>query len=165
MIASAFPGKCVRHTGAESPQEKERSIRRFVTDPTVQLFLGNIKSTGFGVDGLQEICDTAVFVEMSYVPEEIKQCIDRLNRMGQKSPVQVQFLIAENSVDEKVLGTLTEKASNINIIMGGGGAGREAEFVATRCGSCGKITEMTKLKRIMKISVCPECRKNMECLL
>jgi len=166
MIASAFPGKCVRHTGAESTADKERNVRRFQSDPGISLFLGNIKSTGFGVDGLQEVCDTAVFVEMSYVPEELRQCIDRLNRMGQKNPVQVQFLIAENSVDERVIGTLAEKAKNINVLMGSRKEANETtEFVATRCGSCGRLTEMTELKRVMNISVCPTCRKNMECLI
>lgn len=168
IIAAAFPGKCVRHTGAESVTEKEQNTHRFMNDPGVKLFLANIKSTGFGVDGLQEVCDTAVFVEMSYVPEEIKQCIDRLNRMGQKSPVQVQFLIAENSVDERTITTIAEKAQNINTIMGerrNERTERTTEFVATKCKVCGTQTEMTELKRVLNLSVCPKCRKNMECLL
>jgi len=174
MIAEAFPGKCVRHTGAESATEKERSVRRFINDSDVQLFLGNIKSTGYGVDGLQEVCDTAIFVEMSYVPKELEQCIDRLSRMGQKNPVQVQFLVAENSIDERVIGTLAEKAKNINTIMGDRKDGvtneikktkEGIEFVATTCQMCKRPTEMTELKRVLKLSVCPTCRKIMECLV
>ena len=163
MIADAFPGECVRHTGDESAADKERSIRRFITDPDIHFFLGNISSTGFGVDGLQAVCDTAVFVEMSYVPKEIEQCIDRLNRMGQKNPVQIQFLIAEGSIDEQVINTLAGKARTINTIMGERRV--EAEFVATKCGLCQQVVEMSKLKRAAGMSVCQECRKKMECLI
>ena len=160
MIAQAFVGKCVMHTGQQSPKEKEANLLAFQNDPNIHLFIGNIQSTGFGVDGLQHVCDTAVFVEMSYVPKEIEQCIDRLNRMGQKNPVQVQFLIAEGSVDEKTVGLLAEKSKNINIIMGE--RRTDAQFVSTKCQVCQKVKEMSELKRVSGIPVCKECRKTLE---
>lgn len=164
-LMEEFKGHAVKYTGGESATDKERAIRRFQTDPDVWLFIGNIQSAGFGVDGLQDICDTAVFVEMSYVPNEIKQAIDRLNRIGQKSPVQVQFLVAEKSVDEDVIDTLAGKAKNINIIMGERRVDNGAEFVETKCRVCGKVKEMKDLKRVAKITVCKDCKKEMECML
>jgi len=163
-LMQEFGPKAVRYTGGESAKEKEEAIRRFQTNTETQLFIGNIQSAGFGVDGLQDICDTAIFVEMSYVPNEIKQAIDRLNRIGQKSSVQIQFLVAEKSVDEDLIDTLSSKAKNINIIMGEERGANGAQFVETRCRVCGKVTEMKELKRVAKIPVCQDCKKEMECV-
>jgi len=161
-IFDAFPGQAVMYTGSESSKEKEKALNDFQKAPNVKIFIGQIISAGIGVDGLQYVCDICVFVEMSYVPGEIRQAVDRLSRMGQTKPILAQFLIAENSIDEKVIDSLTEKAKNINTILNERG---RTEFVETRCKVCGEITEIQKLKRVAKLTVCAKCRKNMECIL
>ena len=161
-LKEEFKNESVTFTGSESSREKEEAITRFQKDPKCRLFVGNIKSAGFGVDGLQSVCDTALFVEMSYVPNEIKQAIDRLNRIGQKSPVQIQFLVAEKSIDEDLIDSLTTKARNINIIMD---ERKEVAFVETKCHTCKKPTEIKNLKRVVGMSLCPDCQKEMECVL
>jgi len=163
-LMEEFKDHAVKYTGGESAKEKEKAIWSFQTNPDVNLFIGNIQSSGFGVDGLQDVCDTAIFVEMSYVPNEIRQAIDRLNRIGQCSPIQVQFLVAEKSVDEDIIDNLSGKARNINVIMGER-RDNEAQFVETKCRMCGKVTEIKNLKRAAKISVCQDCKKELECLL
>lgn len=160
-LMEEFKHEAVKYTGSESAKEKDEAINRFQTHPGVRLFVGNIKSAGIGVDGLQDVCDTALFIEMSYVPNEIKQAIDRLNRIGQKAPVQVQFLIAEKSIDEDLIDSLTIKAKNINIIMD---EQKEVAFVETTCRLCGRSTEIKQLNRVSKIAVCKDCAKEMECV-
>jgi SWI/SNF-related matrix-associated actin-dependent regulator 1 of chromatin subfamily A len=161
-LMEEFKNEAVRYTGSESATEKEEAIRRFQTDNNARLFIGNIKSAGIGIDGLQSVCDTAVFIEMSYVPNEIKQAIDRLNRIGQKNPVQVQFLIAEKSIDEDLIDSIAGKARNINIIMQ---EEKEVAFVETKCKMCNETTEIKDLRRIATISVCKDCQNEMECVL
>lgn len=162
MIFEAFSKQAVLYTGSESAKQKEDAVLKFQKDPATRLFIGQVLSAGIGLDGLQYAADICVFVEMSYVPGEVKQAVDRLSRMGQTKPVLAQFLIVENSVDEDVVNTLTEKSKNINVILG---ERRDAEFVETRCQMCKKITEIQKLKRVAKLTVCEDCRKNMECLI
>jgi SWI/SNF-related matrix-associated actin-dependent regulator 1 of chromatin subfamily A len=161
-LMEEFGTQAVKYTGSESTSQKEEAIARFQKDPGTKVFIGNIKSAGIGVDGLQHVCDTALFIEMSYVPNEIKQAIDRLNRIGQKSPVQVQFLIAEKSIDEDLIDSLTQKAKNINIIMD---EQKEVAFVDTKCRMCTTLTEIKNLKRVVGMSICPDCQKRMECVL
>jgi len=161
-LMEEFKHEAVRYTGSESAKEKEEAVRRFQEDPNAKVFIGNIKSSGIGVDGLQYVCDTAVFIEMSYVPNEIKQAIDRLNRMGQNSRVQIQFLIAEKSIDEDVIDSLAGKARNINVIMG---EEKGVAFVDTKCKMCNQVTEIKNLKRVSKITVCKDCTREMECVL
>lgn len=161
-LMEEFKNEAVKYTGSESPREKDDAIERFCHDSKIKVFVGNIKSAGIGVDGLQDVCDTAVFIEMSYVPNELKQAIDRLNRMGQKSRVQIQFLVAEKSIDEDLIDSISTKAKNINIIMDERG---DVEFVETKCRVCHKTTEIKNLKRVSKIAVCEDCKKRLECVL
>lgn len=168
-IGKAFPGQHVFCTGSESANQKENAVLQFQKNPDIRVFIANIQSAGFGLDGLQYICDNGLFVELSHGPEEIRQAIGRLDRMGQKNPVTIRFLIAENSQDEKLVNTLIDKAKNINIITGDKERREKTneitEFLGTRCQLCGKKFEMKKLKRVVGLSVCEGCRKTMECLI
>lgn len=164
QIYEAFKAQAVLFTGEQTAKEKDAALEKFQTDPNTKLFIGNLAAAGFGIDGLQNVCDTCLFVELSYVPEEIKQAIDRINRFGQKSKVHVQFLIAENSEDERIVNTLAEKAKNINQIL------RERRdeatgFVKTFCHCCKKEVEVNKLTRILTLTVCEDCKQTMECLI
>jgi len=161
-IVEAFPNESVLYTGKESAKEKEEALTKFRKDPKTRLFVGQLISAGIGVDGLQYVSDVCVFVEMSYVPGEIRQAVDRLNRIGQDKPVLAQFLVAEDSLDEKLINTLIVKAKNINTIMGEKGV---TEFIGTKCGICGRTVELKQLKRALTLTVCKQCKKEMECIL
>ena len=161
-IADAFPGQAVLYTGKQSAKEKEEAKEKFIENPDTHLFIGQLISAGIGVDGLQYVSDVCVFVEMSYVPGEIRQAVDRLNRIGQTKPVLAQFLVAEDSLDEKLINTLIVKAKNINTIMGEKG---ETEFVETKCDVCKEATELKQLKRAHNLTVCKRCKKEMEGIL
>jgi len=162
MLKESFKDRAVLYTGSESATEKDAAIKSFQQDPGVNLFIGQITAAGIGVDGLQYVCDICVFVEMDYIPGIIRQAVDRLSRMGQKKPVLAQFLIAENSVDETIIDTLTEKAKNINTILDERG---KTEFIETKCQLCRKVTEAKDLKRVAKLTVCENCKQKLECML
>jgi len=168
-IGAAFPNEHVFCTGKESASQKETSVVRFQKDPRIKIFIANIQSAGFGLDGLQYVCDTGLFVELSHGPKEIEQAVSRLDRMGQKNPVEIKFLIAENSQDEKLVNTLIEKSKNINVITGDKERREKTneitEFLGVRCQVCKRKFEMKKLKRVAGLSVCETCRKDMECLI
>lgn len=162
LLAVAFKDVSVVYTGQQSATEKQNALDRFCTDGQTRLFIGQINAAGIGIDGLQKVCDTCVFVEMSYVPGEVQQAVDRLARMGQTKPVQAQFLIAENSMDEKVVNTLAEKAKNIRTILDEKGGNN---FTQTKCALCKRETEISKTTRVLGRTVCPLCKKEMEFIL
>jgi SWI/SNF-related matrix-associated actin-dependent regulator 1 of chromatin subfamily A len=102
--------------GATDGQKHERK-RQFIEDPDCKLFVGNIMACGTGVDGLQQVCNTAVFAEASWVPGDNDQAVDRLWRMGQGTNVLAQFLVAPESMDERVLGSAINKAENTHAAL------------------------------------------------
>lgn len=160
-IHDAFASSSVMFTGQQNANAKEESKRMFREDKRIKVFIGQITAAGSAIDGLQQVCDTCVFAELTYVPGQIMQCIDRLRRIGQDNSVQAQFLIAEDSEDEKLVNTLADKHKVIKRIQNEKGG----QFALTKCRTCKKETELKKVKRAGILSVCPQCYKKLECLL
>ena len=116
-------GGCVVYQGGMSDREKQEAVNRFVKDPNCRVFIGNIQAAGTGINGLQEVCQTAVFAELSWTPGEMSQAADRLHRMGQRgSSVNIHWLYAPNTLEAAVLGVHDAKNSVIDRLMSGGAA-------------------------------------------
>jgi len=52
-----------------------------------------------------------VFAELDWTPGTLEQCEDRAHRIGQRSTVNVHYLVAAGSLDEWVWGALSRKVS------------------------------------------------------
>jgi SWI/SNF-related matrix-associated actin-dependent regulator 1 of chromatin subfamily A len=104
-------------TGATPTKERQKAIDIFVSDNAVKVFIGQIQAAGEGVDGLQKVCHSVLFIESSWVPGEVSQAIARLWRLGQAKPVLVRFLVWSNSVEEHMLRIALDKVKTIKEIM------------------------------------------------
>ena len=102
---------CVRIDGNTSPTQKDKMVRQFISDPGVQVVLGNIQSIGTGTDGLQEVCYHGLIAEPSWVGGENVQCFDRLDRGGQLGQVQGDIFVAPGSIAERILASALRKLS------------------------------------------------------
>lgn len=104
----------VSHHGGLTAVEKDSAVQAFVGDPEVRVFIGNIKSAGTGVDGLQKVCQHAIFVELPWDPATLNQAEDRLQRMGQEGSVLIQHLVLDGSLDAKMVGKILKKQELFN---------------------------------------------------
>lgn len=161
-INIAFKECSVMYTGDETSTEKAAAVAKFINDKDCKVFIGNIKASGFGIDGLQKVCDIVIFAEISYVPGEIRQAVDRIHRIGQNRRVLVQFIITENSMEEQIIDKLTAKSNNIGDILQEGGM---EGFVEVQCYACKNRIKIKNAVRIGKVTVCGKCLKEMEILL
>lgn len=105
--------------GGTSATQKHIRKLRFIKDPGTRIFIGNILACGTGTDGLQEVCSMAMFAEASWTPGENEQSVDRLWRMGQQGTVLAQFLVAPESMDERVLTSAINKADTVHSALDG----------------------------------------------
>jgi SNF2 family DNA or RNA helicase len=106
--------KPVMITGAESAKEKIAAKKKFVAGETKVLFIS--LRAGAGIDGLQKVCNTAVFAELDWSPGAIEQCIGRVFRDGQPDPVTAFFLVTEEGSDptmSQALGLKTEQIEGL----------------------------------------------------
>lgn len=104
----------VRVDGSTSTVRRQMAVDKFVSDRDCRIFLGNLQSIGVGVDGLQQVCNRAVFAECSWTPADNDQGVGRLERIGQKHGIFIEFLVAEGSLDERVLGSSIRKLRDID---------------------------------------------------
>lgn len=104
----------VRVDGSTSPYRRQAAVRSFIDGVEPRIFLGNLKSVGVGVDGLQTVCNRAVFAECSWTPADNDQGVGRLERIGQKNAIMIEFIVAPGSLDERVLGSSLRKLRDIN---------------------------------------------------
>jgi hypothetical protein len=99
--------------GGMSDAAKEKVKDTFVNNPDCRLYIGQL-DTMEGVDGLQSVCSDVVFCEPAWNPGRNEQCVDRVHRIGQHDNCVAHFLLVEGSFNEKVLGTVLEKAEDIH---------------------------------------------------
>ncbi|MGE3889435.1 MAG: SNF2-related protein [Vicinamibacterales bacterium] len=104
----------VLYTGTESAAEKDQAAAAFIAGEA-QVLLLSLRS-GAGLDGLQAASSCLVFAELDWSPGVHEQCIGRLARDGQDSPVVAYFLVSDAGADPaiaEVLGLKREQAEGI----------------------------------------------------
>jgi hypothetical protein len=88
------------YKGGMSDASKDAALSAFKRGGC-RVFIGQDQAAGTGINGLQEVCSTAVFAEWAWTPGETAQRIRRLARMGQKDPlVKAHVLFAAGTLDE-----------------------------------------------------------------
>ena len=74
--------------------------------PACRLFLTtNAGSTGLNL----QAANTVINVDLPWNPAVLEQRIARAHRMGQRRPVDVYVLVTEDTLEERILGTLADK--------------------------------------------------------
>jgi hypothetical protein len=96
----------VRLEGSVPQIKRQPLVNRFQTDPQCQLFL----TTNAGATGLNlQAANTVINIDLPWNPAVLEQRIARAHRMGQKQPVQVYVLVTEETIEERMLTTLSAK--------------------------------------------------------
>lgn len=91
----------VPYIGEMSTKERNASLEAFMNTP-VQVLAGTIGAMGQGIDGLQNVCHVAIFLDRDWSPALNEQAEDRLNRIGQKELVDIYVLECIGTVDKYV---------------------------------------------------------------
>jgi len=100
-------GFAVLHGGVRG-KDRRGLLERFRDDPDCRVFL----STDAGGTGLNlQAADTVINLEVPWNPAVLEQRIARVHRMGQHRPVQVFNLVMRDTIEERVLRTLSAKRS------------------------------------------------------
>lgn len=83
-------------------------IRRILAVPS---------AVGHGTNGLQKVCQYAVYYELNYSAENHEQSQDRIHRSGQKWPCTYIYLIAPETTDEGLLRCVQGKMSKQEALL------------------------------------------------
>lgn len=96
----------VRLDGSIPQKKRQALVNRFRDDEECRVFVTtNAGSTGLNL----QAANTVVNVDLPWNPAVLEQRIARAHRMGQRHPVQVFLLVTEETIEEKLLSTLSAK--------------------------------------------------------
>ena len=110
-------GSVVQYYGEVSSQDRQKAIKEF-QDPksNVKYFVGNTQTAGYGLT--LTAASNVIYYSNSYDLEKRLQSEDRAHRIGQHKPVTYVDLIAEKTVDEKIIKALRKKINIASTVMG-----------------------------------------------
>ena len=99
------------------PRVRQENIALFQekNGPT-RYFVGNAQTGGYGIT--LTAANTVVYYSNSYDLEKRLQSEDRAHRIGQTGSVTYVDLIAEKTIDERIVKALRSKINIANEIMG-----------------------------------------------
>jgi SNF2 family DNA or RNA helicase len=107
----------VDYYGAIDSETRQKNITEF-QDPrsAVRFFVGNPQTGGYGIT--LTAANTVIYYSNGYDLEKRLQSEDRAHRIGQKKSVTYVDMIAEKTVDEKIVKALRKKIDIASEILG-----------------------------------------------
>jgi hypothetical protein len=121
-VIERFPN-CARVVGDDSMEAREANVRRFQADdgPPLCVCSLQVASHGFTLTAAANVA----FLELDWTPAKHDQAEDRVHRIGQEGSVTAWYLLATETIDERIAQLLAEKRDVVDSVTdGGGGTGK-----------------------------------------
>ena len=114
-IMATFPGS-VSVTGSDSQEKKQAAIDKFQNDPDCKLIALNYKSGGVGIT--LTAASRILFIEFPWTASDCEQAECRAHRNGQKNAVNCYYLLARNTIDERILEIIQKEREDSSVVTG-----------------------------------------------
>ncbi|KAF6008949.1 hypothetical protein HII12_003838 [Brettanomyces bruxellensis] len=101
----------VKLQGSMTPVQRQESIRYFLENPSVEVFLVSLKAGGVALNLVEA---NQVFIMDSWWNPALDtgQAADRIHRIGQFRPIRIVKLVIEDSIESRII-ELQEKKANM----------------------------------------------------
>jgi len=109
-------GSIVDYYGLTPQEDRQENIQRFQNDPKCRFLIGTPQTGGYGIT--LTAANTVIYYSNGYDLEKRLQSEDRAHRIGQKKSVTYVDLIAEKTVDEKIVKALRKKINIASEVLG-----------------------------------------------
>ena len=116
LIKKYGPRSVVDYYGLTPQDERQDNIKKFQDDPSYRFFVGTPSTGGYGIT--LTAANTVIYYSNGYDLEKRLQSEDRAHRIGQKKSVTYVDILAEDTVDEKIVKSLRKKINIASKVMG-----------------------------------------------
>ena len=110
------PGSVVDYYGLTPQDQRDKNREAFQNDSKVRYLVGTPQTGGYGIT--LTAANTVIYYSNGYDLEKRLQSEDRAHRIGQHKPVTYVDIIAEKTVDEKIVKALRDKINIASQILG-----------------------------------------------
>ena len=110
------PESIVDYYGLTPQEDRQPNIKRFQDDPKCRFMVGTPSTGGYGIT--LTAANTVIYYSNGYDLEKRLQSEDRAHRIGQKKSVTYVDLMADDTVDEKIVKALRRKISIASEVLG-----------------------------------------------
>ena len=110
------PESVVDYYGLTPQDERQENIRKFQSDPKCRFIVGTPATGGYGIT--LTAANTVIYYSNGYDLEKRLQSEDRAHRIGQKKSVTYVDIMAEETVDEKIVKALRKKINIASEVLG-----------------------------------------------
>jgi len=110
------PGSVVDYYGLTPKDIRQNNIEKFQNDDEVKYFVGTPATGGYGIT--LTAASNMIYYSNGYDLEKRLQSQDRIHRIGQTKPVTYIDLIAEDTVDNRIVKALRKKINIASEVMG-----------------------------------------------
>jgi len=97
--------------------ERHRRVKSFQSNETVRVAILGIQAAGVGIT--LTAASTVLFAELHWTPGVLVQAEDRAHRIGQKSSVNVQYLVAPGTIDDIMWPMVSRKVQVVSAMCDG----------------------------------------------
>ena len=111
-------GKCsvVDYYGLTPQDERQENIKNFQQRAEVRFFVGTPQTGGYGIT--LTAASNMIYYSNGYDLEKRLQSEARIDRIGQEKPMTYIDILAEDTIDEKIVKSLRKKVNIATEIMG-----------------------------------------------
>ena len=110
------PRSVVDYYGLTPQDQRDTNREAFQNDANVRFLVGTPATGGYGIT--LTAASTMIYYSNGYDLEKSLQSQDRIHRIGQKKPVTYIDIIAEDTVDTKIVKALRKKINIASAVMG-----------------------------------------------
>lgn len=117
--------KTVTVDGGVTGKDRNAAVLQFQNDPATRVLIGNVQAAGVGLN--LTAASSVVFVELPWQPGAVAQCEGRAHRIGQLQCVNIYFLVARGTVEEKRCHIIQKKQETLTFVLDGKAVAEEAD--------------------------------------
>ena len=110
------PGSVVDYYGLTPQDQRDKHREAFQNDSKVRFIVGTPQTGGYGIT--LTAANTVIYYSNGYDLEKRLQSEDRAHRIGQHKPVTYVDIIADKTVDQKIVKALRNKINIASQILG-----------------------------------------------
>jgi len=119
MLHDRYKNISVVVDGSVKNRDRKKIEKYFKRNKKIRIFIGNIKAAGISIS-LSSAASSLAFVEINWTPGEHTQAEDRIHGIGQTKAVTIYYLIAKNTIEEKLCKLIQKKQQILSATLDGG---------------------------------------------